>query len=287
MFQPKINRPRVKQSPLSSLSQSEPDLRPGPGERRARWSVESGPGVSVRREEENTYLTTSTPPTSLTSTRRLWEESARSVVRFSPSGRHVAVTGARNTVQVVSSSLTGEGQTLLGHTAALSSLDWARSGSWLVTAGQDSQVKIWDWRSRRVLMEVNSRQGGQSQENYGAGRRSREGPGLFSDPVNMSRFFYMDNILLTVSGNRLAIHSLKLADSEGESSHYRLSKMVSMKNCKTVTSLSCVNQFYSFLTLLSCSDRSVRVYDLNQARVVREIAQCHSRQGSGHSSHSH
>ena len=43
-----------------------------------------------------------------------------------------------------------------------------------------------------------------------------------------------------------------------------------MKNCKTVTTMSCVNQFFSFLALLGCSDRSVRVYDLNQGRVVRE-----------------
>ena len=96
----------------------------------------------------------------------------------------------------------------------------------------------------------------------------------------MSRFFYLDNILLSASGNRLAIHSLKLPESQGDSCQYKLSKMVTMKNCKTVTSLSCVNQFYSFLALLSCSDRSVRVYDLNQARVVRDIAQCHSRQAN-------
>ena len=43
-----------------------------------------------------------------------------------------------------------------------------------------------------------------------------------------------------------------------------------MKNCKTVTTMSCVNQFFSFLTLVGCSDRSVRVYDLNQGKVVRE-----------------
>ena len=59
---------------------------------------------------------------------------------------------------------------------------------------------------------------------------------------------------------------------------YKLRKLFSMKNCKTVTSLSCVNQFFSFLTLLSCSDRSVRVLDLNQGTVVREIPHCHTRQ---------
>ena len=41
--------------------------------------------------------------------------------------------------------------------------------------------------------------------------------------------------------------------------------------------MSCVNQFFSFLALLGCSDRSVRVYDLNQGRVVRSLASCHAR----------
>ena len=50
-----------------------------------------------------------------------------------------------------------------------------------------------------------------------------------------------------------------------------------MRNCKTVTTMSCVNQFFSFLTLVGCSDRSVRVYDLNQGKVVRSLAGCHSR----------
>ena len=71
---------------------------------------------------------------------------------------------------------------------------------------------------------------------------------MFSDPVNMSRFFYMDNILLSASGNKLAVHSLKLPDSQGDACQYKLRKLFSMKNCKTVTSLSCVNQFFSFLT---------------------------------------
>ena len=55
---------------------------------------------------------------------------------------------------------------------------------------------------------------------------SRQGVPLYCQPVNMARFFYMDNILLSVSGNKLFIHSLKLPDSPGqiESSQYKLSK---------------------------------------------------------------
>ena len=50
-----------------------------------------------------------------------------------------------------------------------------------------------------------------------------------------------------------------------------------MKSCKTVTTMSCVNQFFFFLALVGCSDRSVRVYDLNQGKVLRSLANCHSR----------
>ena len=64
-------------------------------------------------------------------------------------------------------------------------------------------------------MELGSRQGA-----------SREAAPLYSRAVNMARFFYMDNILLSVSGNKLFIHSLKLPENPGqiESSHYKLSK---------------------------------------------------------------
>ena len=63
-------------------------------------------------------------------------------------------------------------------------------------------------------MEPSSRQG------------AREAGTLYTQPVNMARFFYMDNILLSVSGNKLFIHSLKLPENPGqiESSHYKLSK---------------------------------------------------------------
>ena len=44
-------------------------------------------------------------------------------------------------LQVLASSLAGPGPTMLGHSAAVSSLDWARTGHWLVSAGQDNSVK--------------------------------------------------------------------------------------------------------------------------------------------------
>ena len=45
-------------------------------------------------------------------------------------------------LQVLAASLIpGPGQTMVGHSLAVSSLDWARSGHWLLSAGQDNSVK--------------------------------------------------------------------------------------------------------------------------------------------------
>ena len=126
-------------------------------------------------------------------------------------------------------------------------------------------------------MDVNSRRGGFYEEGYGVVRKvSKEAP-VFSDGVNKSRFFYMDNILLSASGNKLMIHSLKLPPKPGDPGQFRLAKTFNIPECKTINTLSCVNQFYSFITFLACSDKSVKVLDVNQSQIVREFSRCHPR----------
>ena len=65
----------------------------------------------------------------------------------------------------------GEGQRLVGHKAAVASADFSRSGEWLATAGEDRVVKLWDWRSRRVIMDVDTKRGGFYEEGYGVVRK--------------------------------------------------------------------------------------------------------------------
>ena len=97
----------------------------------------------------------SSPPSRLDTSLRLWDECARSLVSLSPGlGRQCAVSGAYNSVQVISCSLlasggredTGslatQGQRLVGHTGPVNSLAWSRTGEWLVTAGADKVAKV-------------------------------------------------------------------------------------------------------------------------------------------------
>ena len=103
MFQPSINRPRVKET------SSEPDLSSShlqtevSKERRARWSLGSSTSTATTTKSTTAaseYIEREQPPSQLTARLRLWEESARAVVNHSPQGKHVAVSGGRNIIQV-------------------------------------------------------------------------------------------------------------------------------------------------------------------------------------------
>ena len=285
---------------------SEPDLTfgrkkwsfdkksPKMNERRARWSLDSKEPrwtntCQILRKTSPPYPVVPYPPSKQICKMRIWDESAKSQLAFMPSGKSLAISGAHNSIQILpgnvllnealekNDSPVNTGQRLVGHTAAVNSLEFSRTGDWLATGGDDMVVKIWDWRSRRVIMDVNSRRGGFYEEGYGVVRKvSKEAP-VFNDGVNKSRFFYMDNILLSASGNKLMIHSLKLPPKPGDPGQFRLAKNFTIPECKTINTLSCVNQFFSFITFLACSDKSVKVLDVNQCQIVREFPKCHPR----------
>ena len=79
------------------------------------------------------------------------------------------------------------------------------------------------------------------------------------------------------AARRLVVHSIKLPGQQGEPGQFRLSKAVAFPECRAIATLACANQFYSFVALLACSDRAVRVFDLNAWRVARELPRCHAR----------
>ena len=107
MFQPSINRPRVKEtSSETDLSSSHLQTEVSK-ERRARWSLGSSTSTATTTTTTtksttaaSEYIEREQPPSQLTSRLRLWEESARAVVEHSPQGKHVAVSGGRNIIQV-------------------------------------------------------------------------------------------------------------------------------------------------------------------------------------------
>ena len=123
------------------------------------------------------------------------------------------------------------------------------------------------WRSRRVSLTICSRRGtADTQPGLGGCKAGGKEAALYPAAVTSAQLFYLDSLLLSASANKLYIHSVRLPDREA--GQYRLVRTVAVADCKTLTTLAAINQFYSYLALLGCSDRSVRVYDVNQAKVI-------------------
>lgn len=116
MFTPPSSCSSSSSSSRLSTSSSEPELS-SPGrkqwggakleERRARWSLETSreprwsSTCSVLKKTSPPYPSVPHPPTRPARRLRLWEDSARSQLAFSGSGRSLAVTGAHNSIQVL------------------------------------------------------------------------------------------------------------------------------------------------------------------------------------------
>ena len=128
MFEPSVNkgRPRPRKNTLFTVSRSESDLSSASlvttdlnsdspvtkdhntvtGARRQRWSVESAP-ASLSKSSSllqliSDHCSSSAPVNQCDSSVRLWSDCSRSHLSHSPGhGRHLAVSGARNSVQAM------------------------------------------------------------------------------------------------------------------------------------------------------------------------------------------
>ncbi|XP_023338092.1 uncharacterized protein LOC111708827 [Eurytemora carolleeae] len=164
---------------------------------RSKWSIESegsrwSPSTKLLERDSYSYSSTEEFALKLQTKIRLSDEP--SVSKLCVSMKNIAVTGAGYTVQVLGNSdlttVAGAptagggnkvvevqpdvGHRLVGHTAPVHDIDFSRTGDWLVSGGQDMMMKLWDWKSRRVIMDINSKRGGYFEENYGVLRKTNK-----------------------------------------------------------------------------------------------------------------
>lgn len=53
--------------------------------------------------------------------------------------------------------------------------------------------------------------------------------------------------------------------------------LIFVSGCKQITTFTAANQFYSYIVLSACSDKTLRLIDLNSQRVTSQISDCHTR----------
>lgn len=72
---------------------------------------------------------------------------------LSPDGRKIAFQGDENSINLYSGDGT-QVNTLSGHKESIRSIEFSRSGKYIVSAGEDNQIKIWDVETGRNLRTI-------------------------------------------------------------------------------------------------------------------------------------
>ncbi|XP_006876245.1 PREDICTED: WD repeat-containing protein 27 [Chrysochloris asiatica] len=184
-------------------------------------------------------------------------------LQYSGDGRRLACGLANHLLLVMDASLTGVPAAFLGHDGPVSAVSWSHSGEWLVSSSQDGTLRLWPTRgtAHTVLL----------------------GKDMFSKPIQSAQFYYVDTFILLASGPELHLLKYHIDTCKDEIKRYQQkSKFQPAHRLFTtekleITSLSAVNDFYSYTVLTADRNRTLEIFDLNVGCSVARIPDAHSR----------
>ncbi|XP_063109927.1 WD repeat-containing protein 27 [Cavia porcellus] len=191
------------------------------------------------------------------------QPTAVSCIQYSGNGQWLACGLANCLSLVLDASLSGTPAAFSGHDGAVSSICWSHDGKWLLSAARDWTLRLWSVHRKEVMLLL--------------------GRDVLPRPVQAARFYYLDTFILLSCGPELWLLKYHLDTCKDElkrykvKNSYKLIHRVSLSNAADVTSLSAVNDFYSYIVLTAGRDRTLEVFDLNAGCSAAVIAEAHSR----------
>ncbi|KFO31263.1 WD repeat-containing protein 27 [Fukomys damarensis] len=191
------------------------------------------------------------------------EPTAVSCIQYSGNGQWLAFGLANHLSLVLDASLSGIPAAFSGHDGAVSSICWSHDGRWLLSAARDWTLRMWSVSRKKIMLLL--------------------GRDVLPRPVQAAQFYYMDTFILLSSGPELWLLKYHLDTCKDElkrykpRSSYKLICKLSLSNAADVTSLSAVNDFYSYIVLTAGRDRTLEVFDFNAGCSAAVIAEAHSR----------
>ncbi|XP_042523684.1 WD repeat-containing protein 27 [Dipodomys spectabilis] len=191
------------------------------------------------------------------------EPVAVSWIQYSGDGQRLACALANHLSLLFDASLTGTPAALSGHDGAVNRVCWSQDGRWLLSTAQDRTLRVWSARRAELVLLL--------------------GRDMFPKPVQSAQFYYMDTFMLLASGPELRLLKVHLDPHRDEMKRYKPKSWCQAVHCCSmagsadVTSLSAVNDFYSYLVLTAGRDRTLEVFDLNMGCSAAVITEVHSR----------
>ncbi|XP_036624105.1 LOW QUALITY PROTEIN: WD repeat-containing protein 27 [Trichosurus vulpecula] len=184
-------------------------------------------------------------------------------LQYSGDGLHLACGLADHSLLVFHSSLTRVPTIFQGHDGAVTSVGWSHDRKWLVSASEDRTLRIWSVGTTESTVFL--------------------GKDMLSKPIRVTQFYYMDAFILLSSGSEFHLLKYHIDTHKDEIKRYKqknkakLVKKFSMTSAVEITSLSAINDFYSYIVLTTGSNRALEVFDLNVDCSAAVIPDIHSR----------
>ncbi|KAK2896923.1 hypothetical protein Q8A67_011411 [Cirrhinus molitorella] len=198
-----------------------------------------------------THLTVSTTPTPVSS------------LQYSGDGKQIVCGLGDGSVLLYNSSLTGNPAVYTGHSKAVNSVCWSHSKRWFLSTSDDPTLCIWATNASEPVLTM--------------------GDDQFANPIRSAQFYYLDKFLLLASGSNLMLYLYHLDTTRDDIKRYKqrskfkLTSKFSMKSGTDITSVSAINDFYSYIVLAAGADRTIQVFDMNQGCMAAQIPDAHCR----------
>ncbi|NWY38294.1 WDR27 protein, partial [Sylvia atricapilla] len=184
-------------------------------------------------------------------------------VQYSGDGELLACGQADKTVLILNSNLTDVHSVFSGHDGAVSSVGWSHDRKWLVSGSEDRTLRVWSICNKEPALIL--------------------GKEKFHKTVRFAQFYFIDTFILLCCGAELHLLSFHLDTTKDDVKRYKqrsICKLVQkfpMTSTMEITSLSAVNEFYSYIVLTAGSNRALEVFDLNAGCSTAVIQEAHVR----------
>ncbi|NXA96684.1 WDR27 protein, partial [Melanocharis versteri] len=184
-------------------------------------------------------------------------------VQYSGDGELLACSLADKTLLIFNSSLTDVRNVFSGHDGAVNSVGWSHDKKWLVSASEDRTLRVWSACNKEPALIL--------------------GKEKFHKTVRFAQFYFIDTFILLCCGAEFHLLSFHLDTTKDDLKRYKqrsVCKLVQkfpMTSTMEITSLSAVNEFYSYIVLTAGSNRALEVFDLNAGCSVAVIQEAHVR----------
>ncbi|NXO39490.1 WDR27 protein, partial [Locustella ochotensis] len=184
-------------------------------------------------------------------------------VQYSGDGELLACGQADKTVLIFNSNLTDVHNVFSGHDGAVNSVGWSHDRKWLVSASEDRTLRVWSVCNKKPALIL--------------------GKEKFHKTVRFAQFYFMDTFILLCCGAEFHLLNFHLDTTKDDLKRYKqrsVCKLVQkfpMTSTMEITSLSAVNEFYSYIVLVAGSNRALEVFDLNAGCSTAVIQEAHVR----------